>query len=58
MRAEKKLITQEYVTRLNASPFFIVVGYQGLKVSHFTEFRSRLRKAAPWIPRALLIRPT
>ena len=45
MRAEKKLITQEYVTRLNASPFFIVVGYQGLKVSHFTEFRSRLRKS-------------
>src|SRR6185295_3827010 len=45
MRAEKKLITQEYVTRLNASPFFIVVGYQGLKVAHFTEFRSRLRKA-------------
>jgi large subunit ribosomal protein L10 len=45
MRAEKKLITKEYLTRLNASPFFIVVGYQGLKVTHFTEFRSRLRKA-------------
>jgi large subunit ribosomal protein L10 len=44
MRAEKKLITKEYLTRLNASPFFIVVGYQGLKVAHLTEFRSRLRK--------------
>lgn len=44
MRAEKKLITKEYLARLNVSPFFIVVGYQGLKVAHFTEFRSRLRK--------------
>jgi len=42
MRAEKKLLTNEYVARLNASPFFIVIGYQGLKVSHFTELRKRL----------------
>jgi large subunit ribosomal protein L10 len=27
---------------LNASPFFIVIGYQGLKVSHLTELRKRL----------------
>jgi large subunit ribosomal protein L10 len=45
MRAEKQLLTKEYVTRLNASPFFIVIGYQGLKVSHFTELRQRLTKA-------------
>jgi len=45
MRAEKQLLTKEYLTRLNASPFFIVVGYSGLKVSHLTEFRDRLRKA-------------
>ena len=45
MRAEKKLITQEYVARLNASPFFIVVGYQGLNVGHMTELRKRLQKA-------------
>jgi len=45
MRAEKKLLTKEYLTRLNASPFFIVVGYQGLKVTHLTEFRKRLNKA-------------
>lgn len=42
MRAEKKIITKEYLTRLNASPFFIVIGYQGLKVSHLTELRKRL----------------
>lgn len=45
MRAEKQLLTKEYLTRLNASPFFIVVGYAGLKVAHLTELRSRLRKA-------------
>ena len=45
MRAEKKLLTGEYVARLNASPFFIVVGYQGLKVSHLSELRKRLTVA-------------
>jgi large subunit ribosomal protein L10 len=45
MRAEKKLLTKDYVTRLNASPFFIVVGYQGLKVAHLTELRKRLVQA-------------
>ena len=44
MRAEKKSITAEYFARLNASPFFIVADYQGLKVGHFTELRKRLRK--------------
>jgi large subunit ribosomal protein L10 len=45
MRAEKKLLTNEYVARLNASPFFVVVGYQGLKVAHLSELRKRLTKA-------------
>lgn len=45
MRAEKQFLTKEYVARLNGSPFFIVVGYQGLKVSHMTELRKRLRLA-------------
>jgi large subunit ribosomal protein L10 len=45
MRVEKQLLTKEYTTRLNASPFFIVVGYQGLKVEHLTELRKRLTKA-------------
>ena len=45
MRAEKTLISQEYVTRLNASPFFLVVEYTGLKVGPITELRKRLLKA-------------
>lgn len=45
MRAEKQFITKEYLERLNASPFFIVVDYQGLSVGHFGELRKRLRKA-------------
>src|SRR5208283_3802775 len=44
MRAEKQILTKEYVTRLNGSPFFIVVNYKGLKVSHMTELRQRLKK--------------
>ena len=46
MRAEKAYLTQEYVARLNASPFFIVVDYQGLKVEHMTELRKRLHAVA------------
>lgn len=45
MRAEKQFITQEYLARLNSSPFFIVVDYQGLKVGPMTELRKRLRSA-------------
>jgi len=45
MRAEKQLLTREYLTRLNASPFFIVVNYKGLKVAPLTELRKRLNKA-------------
>ena len=45
MRAEKQILTKEYVARLNASPFFIVVNYRGLKVGHLTELRKRLNKA-------------
>ena len=45
MRAEKQILTKEYVARLNASPLFIVVDYRGLKVSHLTELRKRLMQA-------------
>ena len=45
MRPEKQSLTKEYLTRLNASPFFIVVNYKGLNVSHLTELRKRLNKA-------------
>ena len=44
MRVEKQLITREYVGRLNASPFLMVVDYKGLTVGQFTELRKRLRK--------------
>jgi len=43
MREEKKFIGNEYMTRLNASPFFIVVDYRGVTVKHFNELRKRLR---------------
>ena len=45
MRPEKQFLTKEYLTRLNASPFFIIVDYKGLKVGHLTELRKRLTKA-------------
>ena len=45
MRTEKTFISAEYVTRLNASPFFLVVDYRGLSVAKFTELRKRLGKA-------------
>lgn len=44
MRAEKQNISAEYIARLNASPYFIVVDYQGLKVGPMTELRKRLHK--------------
>src|SRR5436189_1013919 len=45
MRPEKQNLTKEYLVRLNGSPFFIVVNYRGLKVSHLTDLRKRLNKA-------------
>jgi large subunit ribosomal protein L10 len=45
MRTEKQFISKEYLNRLNASPFFIVVDYTGLKVGPVTELRKRLNKA-------------
>jgi large subunit ribosomal protein L10 len=45
MRTEKQFLTKEYVARLNASPFFLVVDYKGLNVGHFSELRRRLLKA-------------
>ncbi len=45
MRAEKTNLSKEYLARLNASPFFIVVNYQGLKVGPITELRKRLVRA-------------
>ena len=47
MRAEKQYISNEYMARLNASPYFIVVDYRGLKVGPMTELRKRLHKRFP-----------
>ena len=44
MRTEKKSISEEYLKRLNGSPFFFVVDYTGLKVAPFTELRKRLHQ--------------
>ncbi|HOA60222.1 MAG: 50S ribosomal protein L10 [Verrucomicrobia bacterium] len=44
MRLEKQFLTREYVARLNASPFFLLVEYRGMNVGHFTELRKRLAK--------------
>jgi len=44
MRAEKQILTKEYLGRLNGSPFFIVVGYTGLKVDQLTTLRKGLNK--------------
>ncbi|MBP9900321.1 MAG: 50S ribosomal protein L10 [Verrucomicrobiota bacterium] len=45
MRAEKQILTKEYIGRLNTSPFFIVVSYHGLKVEQMTNLRKGLIKA-------------
>ncbi len=45
MRAEKKLISADYLARLNASPFFIIVDYVGLRVGPITELRKRLTRS-------------
>jgi large subunit ribosomal protein L10 len=45
MRMEKQHLSSEYLVRLNASPYFIVVDYRGLKVGPITELRKRLHKA-------------
>jgi len=45
MRAEKQNLTQEYLNRLNASPFFVAVDYTGLKVAQLTTLRRQLAEA-------------
>jgi large subunit ribosomal protein L10 len=46
MRVEKQILTKEYIGRLNGSPFFIVLGYQGLKVDQLTTLRKSLNKTS------------
>ena len=42
MRLEKKQISAEYLERLQSSPYFIAVNYNGLKVDQFAALRCRL----------------
>ena len=44
MRAEKQFLTNEYVERLNASPYFIATDYTGVTVAQFEELRGKLRE--------------
>lgn len=42
MKAEKTLLIEDVLARVNASPFLFVVDYTGLTVSKFAELRKRL----------------
>lgn len=42
MKAEKTLLIEDLLTRVNASPFLFVVDYTGLTVDKFAELRKRL----------------
>lgn len=44
MRAEKQFLTNEYIERINASPFFIVTEYTGITVAQFETLRGKLRE--------------
>lgn len=46
MKAEKTLLIDDLLKRVNASPFLIVVDYTGLKVDKFAELRKRLTAAS------------
>jgi large subunit ribosomal protein L10 len=45
MNADKQLIIDEILERINASPFVIVTQYTGITVKQFTELRKRLVNA-------------
>jgi len=45
MNADKQLIIDGILTRINASPFVIVTQYTGITVKQFTELRKRLVSA-------------
>lgn len=45
MKAEKTLLIENLLSRVNASPYFFVVDYTGLKVDKFAELRKRLAGA-------------
>lgn len=42
MNPDKKVLIDDLLARVNASPFVLVVEYTGMTVPQFTEFRNRL----------------
>lgn len=44
MNPDKKIIVDELLTRVNGSPFLLVVEYTGMTVPHFSELRNRLKE--------------
>jgi large subunit ribosomal protein L10 len=42
MKAEKSLLIEDLLSRINASPFLFIVDYTGLTVDKFAELRKRL----------------
>ena len=49
MKAEKTLLIEDVLRRVNASPFMFVVDYTGLTVDKFAELRKRLRSCGSQI---------
>ncbi|MCB1233877.1 MAG: 50S ribosomal protein L10 [Verrucomicrobiae bacterium] len=43
MKAEKQIIIDAILERINQSPFMLVTDYAGMKVTQFTELRKRLK---------------
>lgn len=45
MKAEKQLLVDDLLAKLQESPYLIVADYQGLSVANFSELRKRLKTA-------------
>ena len=45
MNPDKKIIINDLLERVNASPYVLVVDYSGMTVPHFSELRNRLDAA-------------
>lgn len=51
MNPDKKIIIDELLERVNASPFVLVVEYTGMTVPQFSELRTRLAASGRRVPR-------
>src|ERR1041385_7124282 len=50
MRPEKTSVVSELSEALKRSPFVLVTDYRGMKVSNFSELRTRLSSTRPRVP--------